>query len=189
MSLSVATTNSSSKQNYVPKIGAALTTVMMLATVSTNGVAFPIHRQSDNIISFSTYKNQSIQNLASVYNTTINLTGSFDMHYIEIIEKIKSFLNLDNDWNGYGAQVFSDQLVQKAIEIVKSFSVLPEVYPISDGRIQFEFEKANGEYLEFEISESQAVNVFTITADGFEQEYQIDSDADRLARIVADFYG
>lgn len=190
MGLSIAAINSPPKQVCTPHIGVTLTTAVIIFTVFTNGMAFPMENQRGSIQTVSMYRNQSIQSYSHGYNgTTINLAGSFNMRHSDTIKRLQSFLELNENWNGYGACVFSHQLVQRAIEIVQLFPVQPEVYPISNGSIQFEFEKPHGEYLEFEIGESQNINVFRITAEGSEQEYQTSLNTEEIVKMVKDFYG
>lgn len=58
-----------------------------------------------------------------------------------------------------------------AVEVLKMLSVLPDIFPTFRDSIQFEHEKQNGEYLEFEIFEDK-IGIFCIAADGKEKEFQ-----------------
>lgn len=70
------------------------------------------------------------------------------------IEKLNRFLTFSENWNGYGAKPFSSQVIEKAIRLIKSLKYQPEVFPIPGGCIQFEYEKDNGSYIEFEIPDN-----------------------------------
>ena len=73
----------------------------------------------------------------------------------ESLERLESFKSLEINWSGYGALGFDESLITKAQEIIKTISVMPYVFPTGRNSIQFEFEKTNGDYLEFEIYEDK----------------------------------
>ena len=64
------------------------------------------------------------------------------------------------------------------------------ICPTACGSIQFEYEKENGEYLEFEIYEDR-IEFFSISQKGEEQEETFlgKSAAERMKQMVVDFYG
>lgn len=59
-----------------------------------------------------------------------------------------------------------------AAEVLKVLPILPDIFPTFRDSVQFEYEKSNGEYLEFEIFEDK-IGVFCIADDGKEKEFQI----------------
>ena len=108
------------------------------------------------------------------------------------VRKLYSFLRFKENWNGYGAAPFSPQLIQKVTELMAALPYDPEVFPIADGQVQLEYEKANGEYLEFEIGQSDdgfIVNGYKICADGEEEKWTQALNVNDIARMVRDFYG
>ena len=77
-----------------------------------------------------------------------------------IVEKIASFQELLQGWDGYNAMAILPQTISVASRLVLLFSKNPEVYPIGNGHIQLEFENNNGEYIEFEVCSDNRVNVY-----------------------------
>ena len=80
------------------------------------------------------------------------------MELTEAINKLESFKELKKDWNGYNAEPFSEKLINKALELLKQTTPIPEVFPTANNSIQFEWEKT-GLYLEIEIFENK-VEIF-----------------------------
>ncbi len=101
--------------------------------------------------------------------------------------KLRSFLDYGPDWNGYGAVPFSRDYIKKAERLLSAIPVKTEVFPISDGRVQFEFDKEDGAYLEFEVNDDGSIHVFQILSDQTEREY--DAKYEDMKGIVTEFYG
>lgn len=100
----------------------------------------------------------------------------------DILSKI---LELKDNWNDNGAKKFSDKLIMKCYRVLVRLSVLPEIFPVADGSIQFEYEKKDGSYLEFDIFENE-VSEFIIYPNGKEIERTIEED--KIAEEVKIFY-
>lgn len=100
-------------------------------------------------------------------------------------EKMAAILELQDNWNDNGAKKFSDKLIVKCYSILFGLPVLPEIFPVADGSIQFEYEKNDGSYLEFCIFEND-VSEFIAYPDGKEIERTIESD--KIAEEVKNFY-
>lgn len=72
-------------------------------------------------------------------------------------EQQKSYSRLDElasykaDWNGNGADPFSPELISKCKSIINELSRQPEIYPTAIDAIQFEYDKDDGSYIEFEV--------------------------------------
>ena len=64
---------------------------------------------------------------------------------------IDSFEKLESDWNGADALKFNKNLLEKSKKIVALLLSTPEIYPTGNNSIQFQYELANGGYLELEI--------------------------------------
>lgn len=66
----------------------------------------------------------------------------------------------------------------------------PFVCPTACGSIQFEYEKDNGDYLEFEIYEDR-IEVYLDTLSDGEEEFNLQgiSATDKMKQMVVDFYG
>lgn len=51
------------------------------------------------------------------------------------IIKLEEIKNLKKDWNGYGANEFSLELINKCEEIVKNLYIQPEIFPTGNNSI------------------------------------------------------
>lgn len=110
---------------------------------------------------------------------------SLDMY--SNIQKLRVFGTYEDDWNGYGAPKFTKELLEFAESIIKGLNHQPEVFPIAGGAIQFEYEKSNGEYLEFEISEDKKIRCLLIDED--ENEHVSIIEFNDINKVVNNFYG
>lgn len=107
----------------------------------------------------------------------------------EALSQIEQFNLLEENWNGNHAEVFSKELVDKAKRILNLLSDEPEVFPTARNSIQFEYEKINGEYLEFEIFE-KFTKVFLIDRNELEHSFTISGEESqiKLVEFVKEFY-
>ena len=101
------------------------------------------------------------------------------------IKITESFRNLGDNWNCYGAVKFSDLVIDKAISALYFLERQPDVFPTGRNSIQFEYEKSNGDYLEFEIFEN-SITAFSIIS-GEENERTVNEE--EMKNMVAEFYG
>ncbi|WP_144603640.1 hypothetical protein [Algoriphagus algorifonticola] len=101
------------------------------------------------------------------------------------IQKLEGFKNLGFDWNGNKAEPFSEDLIEKAKSVLFTLNVQPEVFPTARKSIQFEYEKENGDYLEFEIFEDSAKFLQVIN----EIESSNKIDCSNIFYKVNEFYG
>lgn len=128
------------------------------------------------------------------YGKSISMTykniNSLAKCYVAANAALDDISNLSDDWNNNGAQAFSVKLVEKCRQIVKQLVAEPFICPTACGSIQFEYEKDNGDYLEFEIYEDR-IEVYKDTFTNGEEEFTLDgiSAIDRMRQMVVDFYG
>ena len=73
---------------------------------------------------------------------------------LKLINKIESFKNFKDNWNGYGALPLPENVINKAIRLVNELYPIPEVFPTACDSIQIEWE-INGVYVELEIFENE----------------------------------
>jgi len=106
---------------------------------------------------------------------------SFNLNNLKKIDKLKS------DWNLNCAKPFKNKLIGKCANILITLPYQPEVFPTARESIQFEYEKPNGHYLEFEIFEND-ITVLEEFPDGRMFEYEIDSIKE-IVEIVNKFFG
>lgn len=80
----------------------------------------------------------------------------------EIVERIKSFRELKQNWDGYGAEPLEPSVIVAALHFVDLIGCSPniEVFPTALGTIQFEWE--NGIYhVETEVHPDGSIQSFS----------------------------
>lgn len=87
----------------------------------------------------------------------------------EFIKKIDVIAKLKSEWvNGndfVGRVAFSSELIEKVKKISEQLPIFPMVFPTYRNSIQLEYEKKNGEYLEFELFENNRIKKFYMASD------------------------
>lgn len=88
---------------------------------------------------------------------------SIDSEYRKIRGRILSFKNLNEDWDGYGGVVPSDDIIQNSLVLLELFEDLSvnnaRVMLSGDGEISF-FWKKNGYYSELTIEDANVFSYF-----------------------------
>ena len=106
----------------------------------------------------------------------------------ENLNKIEEIRNLPSNWDGYGAPAFSDQFMNLVISIVKTLKFQPSIFPTANQSIQIEYEKTNGDYLEFEIFEDGSIKQYIEFSDGtYELKERIPQES--INELIDIFYG
>lgn len=72
---------------------------------------------------------------------------------------------LKDDWNGYGASAFSKELIDRCRNILAQLPVQPNVYPTACDSIQFEWETADGRYMDVEVPEYGLTGIYKMLPD------------------------
>lgn len=146
---------------------------LLLSATSSTGNSIQCY---NNINNYQTsYSSSYIDN-----SNTINFSQELQKN----IELINSYKNLDDNWNGYGALKFSESVIDNALYVLYFLSRQPDVFPTGRNSIQFEYEKDNGDYLEFEIYEDH-ITAFKIIAS---EETECQVSAKETRKMVVDFY-
>lgn len=94
------------------------------------------------------------------YNSVVDYKKSNNFRTLEEIEALQS------NWNGNGADSFSVDLISKVREFVVSAIIQPDIFPTARDSIQIEYEKDNGDYLEFEFFENGEIKKFFYSSQG-----------------------
>ena len=68
------------------------------------------------------------------------------------IEKLTRIGEMKENWNGYFSVPFSHEFVSSIKEEIKKLEIQPQIFPIADGKLQLEYDRNDGGYLEFEVS-------------------------------------
>ena len=99
------------------------------------------------------------------------------------LDKYSAYLS---NWDGEGAKPFDKKLINKAKDILLKLKYQPEIFPSQYNSIQFEYEKENGEYLEFELFSNKIV-YFYVNKDGKEEE-DLDITQEEMINKINAFY-
>ena len=176
-------------QNYQPPEVCYISDVFNGTLCSINGLQLVSMYQQGLITKQESDKRSGNVHCVSTDNNVVSfsLPGSIHRSLQQNIERLRSFLNLAPNWNGYDACTFSADVIDSTIKTIKKLSLQPEIYPLSDGRVQLEYSRKNGMYLEFEINPDNSINVYRINSDSSETEYK--DNIEKIPGIVTDFYG
>lgn len=102
------------------------------------------------------------------------------------ILRLEEIASLPENWNNNGASSFSQEHISKMKNILLALPVQPLVFPTARNSIQFEYEKQNGDYLEFELFEDGSVMQFSYSeANGSKAEA---TSCESIERTVRAFY-
>ncbi len=123
-----------------------------------------------------------INNLRKIYSENYQLKKKLNN-----INTILSFKKFEADWNGNGAEPFSENIIQKALDFINLLTLRfqPNVFPTGRQSIQLEYEKSNGNYLEIEIFEDKYSAYSEINNQ--ETEYKSISINDAI-KLIDEFY-
>lgn len=118
-----------------------------------------------------------------------------DVKVAEMNVRLDKIAELKDGWNGYGgAKTFSKELVEYCCEIVNELATEPFIAglfiaPTACGSIQFEYEKENDDYLEFEIFEDRIKMYSNIKEKGeIEETWDGDDCINQIKKAVEKFY-
>jgi len=136
------------------------------------------------------YNSDKYEQLEKIYLMAYTSINSLEKNYIEASTTLNEIAKLKDNWNDNGASSFSEKLIEKCRGIVIQLAAEPFICPTACGSIQFEYEKENGDYLEFEIYEDR-IEVFLDTMSAGEEEFNLQgiSATDKMKQMVVDFYG
>lgn len=131
----------------------------------------------------SDYNETNYLNISSdsaYYDNAIN----FSFKLQENLKIIDNFKNLKDNWNGYGGLKLSKSVIDNARSALYFLDRQPDVFPTGRNSIQFEYEKENGDYLEFEIFEDSIVMLQIIS----DEETERNIDEKEMKKMVREFY-
>ena len=87
--------------------------------------------------------------MAKRYSMAYRQINSLEKKYVKANATLSEIEKLKDNWNDNGASAFSSKLIEKCRGIVMQLASEPFICPTACGSIQFEYEKENGDYLEF----------------------------------------
>lgn len=135
------------------------------------------------------YNSEKSEQLEKIYSMAYMKINSLEKNYVKANTILTEIEKLNDNWNDNGASAFSSKLIEKCKKIAMQLASEPFICPTACGSIQFEYEKENGDYLEFEIYEDR-IECFLDTLSGGEKEFnwQGISATDKMKQMVVDFY-
>lgn len=118
---------------------------------------------------------------------------SIDLHFTQDmqinLDKLKQIASFEENWNGYGAEPLSKLVLARSEDVIRRVCIQPDLFPTADNSIQMEYEKSNGAYLEVQITDGEAYEVFFMSdKDSEGEEYLINAQAEYVNEEVKKFY-
>jgi hypothetical protein len=136
----------------------------------------------DNVPKINTkYTNIQTTN-TSTYNVCKTQTFLNDLK--ENIKKIEGFKKLSSNWNNANANKFNLEFIDMISSQLSNIQIQPKIFPTGRNSLQFEYERKNGDYLEFEIFESH-INFLSIKNN---EEKEDETSFDNINKLVNEFY-
>lgn len=105
----------------------------------------------------------------------------------ENLRKLEQISLLADNWDGNGAKAFDKQLIAKVKDLIGVLDIQPEIFPLSYGSIQMEYEKEDDSYLEIEINLNDTWDVFELNENGEESAFSVAADAEVVNKVAKDF--
>ena len=105
----------------------------------------------------------------------------------ENLRKLDQISLLADNWDGNGSKAFDKQLIAKVKDLIGVLDVQPEIFPLSYGSIQMEYEKEDDSYLEIEINLNDTWDVFELNENGEESAFSVAADAEVVNKVAKDF--
>ena len=96
---------------------------------------------------------------------------------------LRGFKNLAENWNGNGAMPFEAGLIEKATGMMMALKRQPQIFPTARQSVQFEYHKANGDYLEFEIFKDKIIAYSEQMNEEYERELDSLEDINGLVEV------
>lgn len=145
----------------------------------------------DTFLLFSALNNNTLPFFNSLNKTDYSNSSSYSANYINCNDKlqknvdlIKDFSKLEDNWDDNGAIKIQNNIINSALSALYLLKIQPDVFPTGRNSIQFEYEKANGDYLEFEFFEDH-ITMYSIISDN---EFEKNVASTELDKMVVDFY-
>lgn len=148
--------------------------------------------QKPAIIISDSYGGSGLSSLESAYNvsTLQSWYGCTDMNNKnDNMSILNSFLSLKENWDFNGAPPIPISLVSRMYALINILHHQPELSPTARSSIQFEYDKDNGDYLEFEMFESGKIAAFFLGAGGNSKILDVSYDnPQKINEVVDSFY-
>ena len=100
---------------------------------------------------------------------------------------VSGYADLKENWYGSGEVPFDEHVITVAKAVLSKLKVQPEVFPVRDGSIQFDFTSLKQFYLEATIGRDY-YEIFVTTSDGsLDINYKttdVDKIVDRIHKVI-----
>ena len=108
--------------------------------------------------------------------------------YSTNLEKLKLISKLKYNWDLYGAEPISKDLIDIMRNLIYGLKYQPEIFPTVCESIRFEYEKDNGDYLEFELIDEETIEIFRMYSDGTEKYDSCRPNVATINKVLNEFY-
>jgi len=107
------------------------------------------------------------------------------------LEKLKNMRSFKHDWNGFGADAFTESSLLWFEKVINSLKEQPEIAPTGRNSLYMQYKSDDGSMLAFELSENRAEKVYVPEGDYNKIETEIiTSDiCEQINDCVVRFYG
>ena len=103
-------------------------------------------------------------------------------------ERLDIIASLEDNWNNNGASKIPQDIINTLKDNLNNFIIQPDIFPTACDSIQFEYEKDNGDYLEFELFGNSVLKIFTMLSDSSETTEKITFDINEINNRIKEFY-
>ena len=191
MVTAISTTESSNIQ--IPalpnaKTFCAMAAVLVLAASTTGTASVPMQTFAT---SQNTFFSTDTANRNSYNNGNISLWLEGDsvmsVDKAQSLARLLEIEQLQDNWNGNGANCFSESILSFARKIVMNLLIQPAIFPTARDSIQLEYENDLGDYLELELFENERIKMFSFDHTGKSLTDEINYDS--INKVVNKFYG
>lgn len=123
---------------------------------------------------------------AGISSSDTNISKESNLYKLSSnLTLLESYKYLKDNWNGYGAKPFTSSFIERLKDIVIALEFSPKIFPTGRNSIQLEFEKKNGDYLEFEVYNSGEIHYYKTTKE-LEKEGKLSSK--EINSYIRSFY-
>lgn len=148
--------------------------ILGLPHINSNIDNFKNEGVQNSFCIFESQNNRDEQNITHT-NFSIDIDkeqgGTMSLELTENLSILNDFLELEDNWDGEGAKQFNKEFIDFLSQIIMSLSVQPDIFPLQDGRVVFEFGNVRSKYLEFSINDEKYMDIYKKTEDGQRYKY------------------
>lgn len=170
-------------KNYNNKVSVLPMIYLFFPTIDL-GTKIDYAKRLDTNYSSSIHNRVENANFSLTSTLNVKRNDSFISLLKQNKKKLESFKKLETNWNYSNAPVFSESLINKAGDILVNLDYQPKIFPTGRQSIQFEYEKENGDYLEFELFENK-ISYLSIIG---ENELEQDISSEEINQLINSFY-